>query len=108
MESEKKNQIMKYLIVGGALACSYYVLNYFSNLKKAKAKPITLDKTKKILREVKYQMLTTCFTYAEAVSNKQRGRMSEEDLEIAFRTELAKVCEANENRILNKYELSHD
>ena len=53
-------------------------------------------------------MLTTCFTYAEAVGIKQKGRASEEDLEIAFRTELAKVCETHEDRILNKYELGKD
>ena len=71
MENDKKNQLWRYLAIGTALGVSYFVMNYFSSIKKAKAKPLTLDKTKKILKEIKYQMLTTCFTYAEAVGTKK-------------------------------------
>lgn len=36
---------------------------------------------------------------------KQSSTYSQQDLEIAFRTELAKICEAREDAVLNKYEI---
>lgn len=85
MESKDKNA-WKYLAAGGALGLSYLLIHYFTNVRKARAKPLSLERTKRILKEIKYQMLTTSFTYAEAVNMKQKGRVSEQDLEIAFRT----------------------
>lgn len=80
MEAERNKHLWKYLVAGGALGFFYFALNYLSSVKKARAKPLPLDKTKKVLREIKYQMLTTSFTYAEAVGIKQKGRVSEQDL----------------------------
>lgn len=53
-------------------------------------------------------MLTTSASYAEAVSKKPKGHYSEEDLEIAFRTEMAKICEGREEAVLGKHNVSRD
>lgn len=105
MESKEKN-FVKYLILGGALGLSYLVIQYLSNRKNSKVKPLSLDKTARVLQEIKFQMLTTCTNYAEAVNIKQKNTYAEQDLEIVFRTELAKICEAREDAVLSKYNLS--
>ena len=76
MESKDKN-VWKYLVAGGALGISYLLVHYFTNVRKIKAKPLSLERTKRVLKEIKYQMLTTSFTYAEAVGMKQKGRVSD-------------------------------
>jgi hypothetical protein len=54
-------------------------------------------------------MLTTCFGYADAVSLKQKSSpQNQGDLEIALRTELAKICEAREEAVLAKHDVSRD
>ena len=45
-------------------------------------------------------MLTTCNSYAEAVNKKANGKPIEEELEIAFRTEVAKLYEGREQVVL--------
>ena len=77
---------MKYLLFGGVLGVSYLLLNYLSKAKNSKTRATSLQKTQKVLKEIKYQMLNTSFSYAEAVSRKQNGSPSDQDLEIAFRT----------------------
>jgi hypothetical protein len=74
MESKDKNA-WKYLTAAGVLGLSYFMINYFTNIKRSKAKPLSLDQTKRILKEIKYQMLTTCFTYAEAVNMKANPKV---------------------------------
>lgn len=53
-------------------------------------------------------MLTTCNSYSQAVNNKIKGRAIDEDLEIAFRTEVAKLYEGRENVVLEKNDISRD
>ena len=50
MEAEKNKHLWKYLVAGGALGFLYFAINYLASAKKAKGKPLSLDKTKKVLR----------------------------------------------------------
>lgn len=77
---EKDKNLVKYLLFGGALGLSYLIIQYLSNRKKSSGKPLSLEQTIKLLQEVKYQVLTTCFNYAEAVSLKLKGGHAEKDL----------------------------
>lgn len=84
--SSRQENLVKYLVLGGALGLSYLAIQYFSSTKKSKIRPLSLEKTAQILQEVKYQMLTTCFNYAEAVNIKQKNDREKKDLEIVYRT----------------------
>lgn len=53
-------------------------------------------------------MLTTCFNYADAVNMKNKNTVVTQDLQIVFRTELAKICEAREDAVLAKYDIGRD
>ena len=53
-------------------------------------------------------MLTTCNSYSEAVNKKTGGKAIEEDLEIVFRTEVAKLYEGREQVVLEKLEVGKD
>ena len=64
MEKGENKNIWKYLILGGALGVSYLLVQYFSKAKGSKVKPLSLEKTLRILKEIKYQMLTTSASYA--------------------------------------------
>jgi hypothetical protein len=105
---EKDKNLVKYLLFGGALGLSYFIIQYLSARRKSTARPASLEKTAKVMQEIKYQVLTTCFNYAEAVSLKLKGTSAEKDLEIVFRTELTKIYEARENAVLNKHDLAKD
>lgn len=107
METKEKN-LVKYLVLGGALGLTYLTIQYLSKRKNSKVKPLSLEQTARVLQEIKFQMLTTCTNYAEAVNLKQKNTYAEQDLEIAFRTELAKICEAREDAVLSKYNLSRE
>lgn len=97
----------KYLIVGSALGAAYLLFNYLSN-SAAKTKGCDLDTTKKTMREIKYQVYTFCIPFAEAISSKLKIGAPAKDIEIYFRTELAKGYEVKEGLILNKYNLSKE
>lgn len=61
--------LQKYLIVGGALGATYLLFNYLSNTV-GKTKGCNRDTTKKVMKEVKYQIYTFCIPFAEAISSK--------------------------------------
>lgn len=83
---EKDKNLVKYLIFGGALGLSYIIIQYLSSRKKSGARALPMERTIKVMQEIKYQVLTTCFNYAEAVNVKLKGGQAEKDLEIVFRT----------------------
>lgn len=80
MDKKQDPNLYKYLIFAGALGLSYLMVNYLSKDRKSKLKPLSIERTKQALREIKYQMLTTCNSYSEAVNRKTNGRPIEEDL----------------------------
>ena len=50
MDKKSDPNLWKYLIFGGALGLSYLMINYLSKARKANLKPLTIEKTKKVLR----------------------------------------------------------
>lgn len=99
--------LQKYLIVGSALGAAYLLFNYLSNLT-GKTKACNLDTTKKLMKEIKYQVYTFCIPFAEAISSKLKIGAPAKDIEIYFRTELAKGYEVKEGLILNKYDVTRE
>lgn len=99
--------LQKYLIVGGALGAAYLLFNYLSN-SLGKTKGCDRDTTRKVIKEIKYQIYTFCIPFAEAISSKLKIGAPAQDIEIYFRTELAKGYEVKEGLILNKYDLSKE
>ena len=58
---------------------SYYLINFLSQGRKSKAKPLSLEKTKRILKEIKYQALTTCVSFTDAIKASARKVAPSED-----------------------------
>ena len=80
MDSSKEKNLMKYVAVGGALGLTYLAIQYLSSRRNSKLKPLPLERTQKLLEEIKYQMLTTCFNYADAVNMKNKNTVVTQDL----------------------------
>lgn len=53
-------------------------------------------------------MYTYCIPFAELVESKIKSEAHPNDIEIYFRTELAKGFEIKENPILSKYEITRE
>ncbi len=50
MDSAKEKALIKYILLGGALGISYFIIQFLSRQKKSKSKPLPLDKTTKVLQ----------------------------------------------------------
>ena len=50
MDASKDRKFLLYLGLGATLGAAYFAIDYLSNRKTSKAKPLTLEKTKKILQ----------------------------------------------------------
>jgi hypothetical protein len=76
----KDHQLVKYAAVGGVLALAYFILHYLSNRKETKAKHLSLEKTKKLMQEIKYQMYANCVSFAEGVNLKPKNIQGKKDV----------------------------
>lgn len=91
--------LKKYLIVTGVLGISYIGYTYLSNRKPkltSGGKTITLELTRKILQEIKHQMLIVCLSFAEGIAKNKAQKMTKEQelqLDTYFRTEMVKIYE---------------
>lgn len=79
------SQLHKYLIVGSALGAVYLLVNYLAN-RVGKTKGCNLDTTRKLMREIKYQVFTFCIPFADTISSKLKVGAPAKDIEIYFRT----------------------
>ena len=49
MDNAKEKNLMKYIAVGGALGLTYLAIQYLSTRKNSKLRPLSLEKTQKLL-----------------------------------------------------------
>jgi hypothetical protein len=79
MSNNKTDPIIKYLTIAGGLAVAYFTLNYFSspNLASRSTTLITLERTRRILQEIKYQMYANCISFSEGVKTKLKAKFAE-------------------------------
>jgi hypothetical protein len=100
--------LQRYLIIGGALGIGYLIVHYLSNDKKVSLKKISLDETRSIIKEIKYQLYASCISFVEGVNSKLKANYPQKDLEVFLRTDLTKTYDAKEDLILVKYMVSKD
>lgn len=89
--------LKRYLIISGVLGISYMGFKYLTNIKSkssTEGRTITIEKTRKILQEIKHQMLIVCISFAEGIKKNMTQNISkeqEEKLNTYFRTEMVKI-----------------
>ncbi len=76
MNNSKDKDLIKYLAAAGILGLSYWLIHYLSKKKKSATTPLNLEKTQKILQEIKYQILTTCISSVDAFKTKPKTQVS--------------------------------
>ena len=104
---DKQKTFTKLALGVGGLALAYAVINYLAS-RNSHRLPISLERTRKMSQEVKYQMYSNCISFAEGVNTKLKAKFSQDDLGVYLRTEMAKLCEAKEDLIISKYSVSKD
>lgn len=108
MSTKAMDSIYKYLLIGGGLAASYWLVHYLANRKPTSSKAISLETTLTLLKEIKYQVYASCIAFAEGVNAKLKANYPAKDLEVFLRTELAKTYDLKEDLILTKHMVSRD
>jgi len=88
MSNNKSDPIIKYLSIAGGLALAYVTVNYLAERKPSSKSNtlINLDRTRKILQEIKYQMYANCISFAEGVKTKLKAKFPEQELDKYLRT----------------------
>ena len=50
MDINKDKRFLTYLVLGASLGAAYWLINHLSNRKTSSAKPLPLEKTRKIIQ----------------------------------------------------------
>jgi hypothetical protein len=108
MSSKPSDNLQKYLLLGGGLAASYFLVHYLASRRSGSSKSLSLETTLTLLREIKYQVYASCIAFADGVNAKLKANYPAKDLEVFLRTELAKTYEGKEELILTKHMVSRD
>jgi len=106
MSSNKADNVVKYLAIAGTLGLSYLLINFLSKPKGAPT--LSLERTRKALQEIKYQMYSNCISFAEGVNTKLKAKYPENELTQYLRGEVAKLYESKEALIIDKYGVSKE
>lgn len=95
-------EIRLYLLIAGALGISYGAYKKFTA-----PETMSLELTRKILQEIKHQLLIVTVNFADGISKhvKKNGMdgMQADKINQYFITELAKIYDQKEDLIINKY-----
>lgn len=91
MSQNPNSQLLKYIAIGVVLGGTYFTVQYLANKKKTAS--TNLELTKKILKEVRYQVLANCITYAEQVIPQLQANKVDKNIDIELRTKLAQIYE---------------
>jgi hypothetical protein len=78
MSTNKTDPIYKYLSLAGGLAVAYFTVSYFASGKpfSKSTNIVPLDRTRKILQEIKYQMYANSISFSEGVNTKLKTKFS--------------------------------
>lgn len=95
-------------LLGGGLAASYFLVHYLALRRSGSSKALSLETTLKLLREIKYFVYFACIVFADGVNAKLKANYPAKDLEVSLRTELANIYESRQETILKKHMVSRD
>jgi hypothetical protein len=88
----------------GIAYSGYFIYNHFN---KTTVEPLSEEKVRKIIQEIKHQMLITCINFTNEMQ-KRTGQVNFADPQTQqfLKSEMAKIYEGKENLVLNKYSLT--
>jgi hypothetical protein len=102
-------QLITYLSIGAGIGVLSYIVTRLT--KSEGSSHLTLELTRKVAQEIKYQVLVVCITFVQQYDKQLKKAITPQEMKIVndkLKEAMTKIYNQKEGIIIGKYEISRE